>query len=131
MTTSIQFRVPPPPEDFRFAHVSVATRGETHTGSHHRRDGLHGGRLVPRWWKNCVAVGEHLRHLIYLGGERGWLRLEEVPDECGTQLVQTAIFESIELAGHLCWNLLCPVHKINSPGLVRASASRDEGRFSR
>jgi len=59
---------------------------------------------------------------------RAWLQWEAVPEDGGTQLVQTAIFEPIGLAGHLYWNLLYPVHKIMFSGLVRAIASRAEAR---
>jgi len=60
-----------------------------------------------------------------------WLQWEAVPEEGGTRLVQTAIFEPIGLAGHLYWNLLYPVHKIIFSGLVRAIASRAEVGSSR
>ena len=62
---------------------------------------------------------------------RAWLQWEAVPEEGGTRLVQTAIFEPIGLAGHLYWNLLYPVHKIIFSGLVRAIASRAEVGSSR
>jgi hypothetical protein len=62
---------------------------------------------------------------------RAWLQWEAVPEDGGTQLVQTATFEPIGLAGHLYWNLLYPVHKIIFSGLVRAIASRAEGGPSR
>ena len=62
---------------------------------------------------------------------RAWLQWETVAEDDGTQLVQTAIFEPIGLAGHLYWNLLYPVHKIIFSGLVRAIASRAEGGSSR
>ncbi len=62
---------------------------------------------------------------------RAWLQWETVPENGNTQLVQTALFEPIGLAGHLYWNLLYPVHKIIFSGLVRAIASRAEGRSSR
>jgi uncharacterized protein YbjT (DUF2867 family) len=62
---------------------------------------------------------------------RAWLQWETVPDSSGTQLVQTAIFEPIGLAGHLYWNLLYPAHKIIFSGLVRAIASRAEADSAR
>ena len=62
---------------------------------------------------------------------RAWLQWEAVPEEGGTRLVQTAIFEPIGLAGHLYWNLLYPVHKIIFSGLVRAIASRADDSSSR
>jgi uncharacterized protein YbjT (DUF2867 family) len=61
---------------------------------------------------------------------RAWLQWEAVPDDGGTQLVQTALFEPIGLVGHLYWNLLYPVHKFIFSGLVRAIASHAEGRSS-
>jgi uncharacterized protein YbjT (DUF2867 family) len=62
---------------------------------------------------------------------RAWLQWEAVPAGEDTQIVQTAIFEPIGLAGQLYWNLLYPVHKIMFSGLVRAIASRAEGGLSR
>ena len=57
---------------------------------------------------------------------RAWLQLEAVPEDHGTQLVQTAIFEPYGLAGQLYWNLLYPVHKIMFSGLVKRIAKRAE-----
>ena len=62
---------------------------------------------------------------------RAWLQWETVPEEGGTRLVQTAIFEPVGLFGHLYWNLLYPAHKFIFSGLVRAIASSAEGRSSR
>jgi hypothetical protein len=62
---------------------------------------------------------------------RAWLQWEAVPEDGGTQLVQTAIFEPIGLSGHLYWNVLYPVHKIIFSGLVRAIALHAEGSVSR
>jgi hypothetical protein len=62
---------------------------------------------------------------------RAWLQWEALPAGEGTQVVQTAIFEPIGLAGQLYWNLLYPVHKIIFSGLVRAIASRAEEGSSR
>jgi uncharacterized protein YbjT (DUF2867 family) len=62
---------------------------------------------------------------------RAWLQWEALPEENGTQLIQTAIFEPFGLAGHLYWNLLYPVHKIIFSGLVRSIASRANDRSSR
>jgi hypothetical protein len=62
---------------------------------------------------------------------RAWLQWEAVPAGEETQIVQTAIFEPIGLAGQLYWNLLYPVHKIMFSRLVRAIASRAEEGLSR
>jgi uncharacterized protein YbjT (DUF2867 family) len=75
-------------------------------------------------------------HLLRLRAEmkvpgRAWLQWEVLPEADGTQLVQTAIFEPIGLAGHLYWNLLYPVHKIMFSGLVRSIAARAEDEITR
>jgi uncharacterized protein YbjT (DUF2867 family) len=57
---------------------------------------------------------------------RAWLQWEALPEDGGTQLVQTAIFEPIGLAGHLYWNLLYPFHRIIFSGLVRSIALEAE-----
>jgi hypothetical protein len=53
---------------------------------------------------------------------RAWLQWETIPEADGTQLVQTAIFEPIGLAGQLYWNALYPMHKFIFSGLVRRIA---------
>jgi hypothetical protein len=53
---------------------------------------------------------------------RAWLQWETIPEAEGTQLVQTAIFEPIGLAGQLYWNALYPIHKIIFSGMVRRIA---------
>jgi hypothetical protein len=75
-------------------------------------------------------------HLLRLRAEmkvpgRAWLQWEALPEEDGTQLVQTAIFEPVGLAGQLYWNLLYPVHKIIFSGLVRSIAARAEDEITR
>ena len=62
---------------------------------------------------------------------RAWLQWETVPNGSGTQLVQTAIFEPIGLAGHLYWNLLYPIHKLIFSGMVHAIATRAEAGLER
>ena len=62
---------------------------------------------------------------------RAWLQWEAVPEDGGTRLVQTALFEPVGLSGHLYWNLLYPFHKIIFSGLVRSIAARAEGGASR
>jgi uncharacterized protein YbjT (DUF2867 family) len=57
---------------------------------------------------------------------RAWLQLEAEPENGGTQLVQTAMFEPFGLAGQIYWNLLYPVHKIMFSGLSRKIAERAE-----
>jgi uncharacterized protein YndB with AHSA1/START domain len=51
---------------------------------------------------------------------RAWLQWEARPEDGGTRLVQTALFEPIGLAGVLYWYLLYPLHKRIFSDLVRA-----------
>jgi uncharacterized protein YbjT (DUF2867 family) len=62
---------------------------------------------------------------------RAWLQWEAVPEDGGTRLVQTALFEPVGLSGQLYWNLLYPFHKIIFSGLVRSIALSAEGGVSR
>jgi len=54
---------------------------------------------------------------------RAWLQFEAIPDDGGTRLIQTAIFEPVGLGGHLYWNLLYPVHRIMFSGMVSRIAA--------
>lgn len=71
-------------------------------------------------------------HLLRLRAEmklpgRAWLQWEAVPEDGGTQLVQTAVFEPIGLGGQMYWNLSYPIHKVMFSGMVRRIAARAEG----
>lgn len=64
-------------------------------------------------------------HLLRLRAEmkvpgRAWLQWEARPEDGGTRLVQTALFEPVGLAGVLYWYLLYPLHKRIFSDLVRA-----------
>jgi uncharacterized protein YbjT (DUF2867 family) len=94
-----------------------------------RRDpvALEPGDAVDFWRVERVEAP----HLLRLRAEmkvpgRAWLQWETVPEERGTQLVQTAIFEPTGLAGQLYWNLLYPIHKIMFSGLIREIAAAAE-----
>ncbi|MCU0235223.1 MAG: SDR family oxidoreductase [Thermoanaerobaculales bacterium] len=70
-------------------------------------------------------------HLLRLRAEmkvpgRAWLQWEAVPEDGGTQLVQTAVFEPIGLGGQMYWNLSYPIHKVMFSGMVRRLAARAE-----
>ena len=57
---------------------------------------------------------------------RAWLQFEALPEDNGTRLVQTAIFEPIGLGGQLYWYLLYPIHRIMFSGMVRRVAALAE-----
>ena len=57
---------------------------------------------------------------------RAWLQFEAIPEEDGTRLVQTAVFQPIGLGGQLYWNALYPVHRIMFSGMIRRLAALAE-----
>jgi uncharacterized protein YbjT (DUF2867 family) len=68
-------------------------------------------------------------HLLRLRAEmkvpgRAWLQWEAIPEDNGTRLVQTAIFQPIGLGGQMYWNALYPFHTFIFSGLVRKIAQR-------
>jgi uncharacterized protein YbjT (DUF2867 family) len=54
---------------------------------------------------------------------RAWLQFEAIPENGGTRLIQTALFEPIGLAGQLYWNALYPIHRIMFSGMVSRLAA--------
>jgi uncharacterized protein YbjT (DUF2867 family) len=88
---------------------------------------LEAGDAVDFWRVERVEPPRllRLRAEMKLPG-RAWLQWEAVPENGGTQLVQTAVFEPIGLGGQLYWNLSYPIHKVMFSGLVRRIAARAE-----
>jgi hypothetical protein len=88
---------------------------------------LEAGDAVDFWRVERVEPPRllRLRAEMKLPG-RAWLQWEAVPENDGTQLVQTAVFEPVGLGGQLYWNLSYPIHKLMFSGLVRRIAARAE-----
>ena len=64
------------------------------------------------------------RHLMRLQAEmkvpgRAWLQFEVQPDEQGSQITQTAIFDPLGLGGLLYWYSLYPIHWLIFRGMLR------------
>ena len=57
---------------------------------------------------------------------RAWFQFEALPEDGGTRLVQTAIFEPVGLAGHLYWTALYPFHRIMFSAMVDRIAALAE-----
>lgn len=57
---------------------------------------------------------------------RAWLQWEALPEEPGTRLVQTALFQPDGLAGFLYWYLLYPIHTSMFSRLASAIARHAE-----
>ena len=57
---------------------------------------------------------------------RAWLQFEAIPEDSGTRLVQTALFDPIGLGGQLYWNALYPIHRIMFSGMVNRVAALAE-----
>ncbi len=87
-------------------------------------------RIERRPWREQVEAVEPGRLLrlhaeMRLPGE-AWLQWETVPLDGGTQLVQTAIFLPIGLAGTLYWWFLFPAHAVMFGRPARAVARLGE-----
>jgi hypothetical protein len=89
--------------------------------------GLDVGESVDFWRVEAIEPGRllRLRAEMRVPGE-GWLQWETLPQDGGTQLVQTAIFLPIGLAGTLYWWFLFPAHAVMSGRLARAIARLGE-----
>jgi len=55
---------------------------------------------------------------------RAWLQFETTPDAAGTEIRQTAIFDSVGLFGALYWYGLYPLHRLIFAGMLREIAKR-------
>jgi hypothetical protein len=55
---------------------------------------------------------------------RAWLQFEVTPEEGGSSIRQTAIFDASGLYGLLYWYALYPVHRVIFAGMLRAIAAR-------
>jgi uncharacterized protein YbjT (DUF2867 family) len=76
------------------------------------------------WWRTeAVEPGRLLRLAaeMKLPG-RAWLQFELTPENSGTSIRQTALFEPFGLAGLLYWYGLYPVHRLVFAGMLRGIA---------
>lgn len=91
-----------------------------------RRDPNHAlpGDTIDCWRVEAIEPGRLLRLSaeMRLPG-RAWLQFELEPDDSGTLLRQTAIFEPLGLLGRLYWYLLYPVHQVLFQGMLRGIAT--------
>ncbi|QDU60047.1 3 beta-hydroxysteroid dehydrogenase/Delta 5--_4-isomerase [Planctomycetes bacterium Pan216] len=49
---------------------------------------------------------------------RAWLQFEAIPEDGGTRLVQSALFEPVGLLGVVYWNSMWPAHLFIFPGMI-------------
>ena len=61
---------------------------------------------------------------------RAWLQFEAEPDDGGTILTQTAVFDPTGLAGLLYWYALLPIHTPMFRGMLRSVARASGGTLS-
>ncbi len=60
---------------------------------------------------------------------RAWLQFEAEPDNGGTVLTQTAVFDPTGLAGLAYWYVLYPIHEVVFAGMLRAiGRAAEEGK---
>jgi uncharacterized protein YbjT (DUF2867 family) len=61
---------------------------------------------------------------------RAWLQFEVRPDQSGSRIRQTAIFDPQGLSGLLYWYALWPIHQLVFAGMLRRIAARASARVS-
>ncbi|MDE3135240.1 MAG: SDR family oxidoreductase [Acidobacteriota bacterium] len=84
------------------------------------------------WWRTEAVEPNRLLRLaaeMKLPG-RAWLQFELTPENSGTSIRQTAIFDPFGLAGLLYWYGLYPAHRLVFVGMLRgiAKAATDSAR---
>jgi hypothetical protein len=53
---------------------------------------------------------------------RAWLEFEVTPDDAGSIIRQTAVFDPAGLAGRAYWYLVYPLHQLVFAGMLRTIA---------
>jgi uncharacterized protein YbjT (DUF2867 family) len=95
-----------------------------------RRDSEHvlPGDTIDCWRVEAVEPGRLLRLVseMRLPG-RAWLQFELEPDDSGTLLRQTAIFDPLGLLGGLYWYIAYPAHQLVFQGMLRGIATAAGG----
>ena len=93
-------------------------------GRRHESD-LAVGDAVDFWRVEKIEPNRllRLRAEMKLPG-RAWLQFETTPDAGGTEIRQTAIFDSVGLLGALYWYGLYPLHRLIFAGMLREIARR-------
>jgi uncharacterized protein YbjT (DUF2867 family) len=83
------------------------------------------GDAVDFWRVEKIEANRllRLRAEMRLPG-RAWLQFETTPDAGGTEIRQTAIFDSVGLFGALYWYGLYPLHRLIFAGMLREIARR-------
>jgi uncharacterized protein YbjT (DUF2867 family) len=103
--------------------------------------GMRRGRLDPTrfqvgeavdWWRvEAIEPGKRVRLFAEMKVPgRAWLEFEVQPDETGSSIRQTAIFDPVGLAGLAYWYVTYPVHQLMFRGMLKeigqqAEAARD------
>lgn len=89
------------------------------------------GETLDFWRVEACEPGRRLRLAAEMKVPgRAWLEFEVVPDETGSTIHQTAIFDPIGLAGLLYWYALVPMHGLIFGGMLREIARRTAAEVS-
>jgi len=101
----------------------------TRRGRRHPTD-LQPGEVLDFWRVEAIVPGKllRLRAEMKVPG-RAWLQWEAIPEESGTRLIQSAVFEPAGLGGFLYWYSVSPFHGFIFPGMARAVARLAESRI--
>ena len=87
------------------------------------------GDTVDFWRVEAMGPGRLLRLKaeMRLPG-RAWLQFEVEPDETGSAIRQTAIFDPVGLSGLACWYALWPLHQLVFRGMLQGIARAAVGK---
>jgi len=97
--------------------------------------GMHRGRRDPEQLRlgdviDCWRVEEiDAPRLLRLFAEmrlpgRAWLQFEVTPEETGSQIVQTALYDPVGVLGLLYWYALYPIHQCVFAGMLKGVARK-------
>lgn len=92
-------------------------------GRPYMRD-LEVGDAVDFWRVEAIEPGRRLRFVaeMKLPG-RAWLEFEVTPNEQGSTLRQTAVFDPLGLSGQLYWYGIYPLHQLVFKGMINGIVS--------
>ena len=77
--------------------------------------------MIDFWRVDAIEPGRMLRlaATMKLPG-RGWLQFDVDPNEAGSRITQTAIFDPLGFSGRLYWYTLYPLHILVFRDLLRS-----------
>ncbi|MBI4465295.1 MAG: DUF2867 domain-containing protein, partial [Acidobacteria bacterium] len=96
------------------------------------RELLSVGETIDCWRVEAIEPNRLLRLFAEMKMPgRAWLQFEIEPDELGSIIRQTAIFDPVGIGGLLYWYSVYPLHQLLFAGMLREIAKAAETRAAR